>query len=85
MTSAKFTLTPRVIVRGDPINEYLKDEAMKAKHTMIVKWCEHRRAWTAHSDTFGADSSPEGEGESPTEAIEDLIEQLTDREERCEP
>jgi len=58
---------------------------MKAKHTMIVKWCEYRRAWTAHSDTFGADSSPEGEGESPSQAIEDLIDQLTEREERCEP
>lgn len=78
-----FTL--RVIVQGDPINEYLKGAAMKTKHTMIVKWDMVHEEWTAHSDLFGRETSPVGIGESPADAINDLIEQLDEMEKRSEP
>lgn len=76
--------TPRVIVRGDPINQYL-EIAVKAKHTMIVRWDMVREEWAAHSDLFGIKTSPIGTGESPTEALENLIEKLTERERSIEP
>jgi hypothetical protein len=51
-------------------------------HQIHVYWCEWSRAWRAYSDTFGADSSPEGTGSTREAALEDLDWQLEELEER---
>lgn len=58
---------------------------MKRKHRIIIDWCEWSREFVAHSDSLGADTSPTGNGESPVEALELLIDELEELEKRSEP
>ena len=58
---------------------------MKTKHKFIIKWDNFHNEYRASSDTLGAEDSPAGIGESPVDALEDLIDQLDEIEKRSEP
>ena len=58
---------------------------MKTKHKFIIKWDNLHNEYRAFSDTLGAEESPAGIGESPMDALEDLIDQLDEIEKRSEP
>lgn len=58
---------------------------MNRKHTFIIRYCEYTREYRAHSDSLGEDTSPEGTGESPVDALELLIDELEEMEKRNTP
>ena len=58
---------------------------MKIKHKFIIFYEEWTRDYRAYSDTIGAEDSPVGAGDSPQDALEDLIDTLSEMEKRNEP
>ena len=58
---------------------------MKTKHKFIIFYEDWTRDYRAYSDTIGPENSPVGAGDSPQEALEDLIDTLSEMEKRSEP
>ena len=58
---------------------------MKIKHKFIIFYEDWTRDYRAYSDTIGPENSPVGAGDSPQEALEDLIDTLSEMEKTSEP
>lgn len=58
---------------------------MKTKHKFIIFYEDWTRDYRAYSDTIGEEDSPVGAGDSPQDALEDLIDTLSEMEKRSEP
>lgn len=58
---------------------------MKRKHKFIIHWSDWSNEYVAYSDSIGPENSPYCSGESPTEALELLIDELEEIEKRSDP
>jgi hypothetical protein len=58
---------------------------MKTKHKFIIFYEDWTREYRAYSDTIGPENSPVEVGESPQDALERLIDTLSEMEKRSEP